>query len=84
MQFFISQPMNGRTDEEIFAERKHVIELIKGEHPDAEIVDSFVHDQLKEKHGGLRYLAKSLDMPDEADVIYVVPGCGKARMQDRA
>lgn len=79
MLFFISQPMNGRTDKEIFAERKHVIELIKREHPDAEIVDSFVYDQLEEKHGGLRYLAKSLDMLDAADAIYMLPGWEKAR-----
>ncbi len=71
--------MNGKTDEEIMAERNHAIELIKREHPDAEIVDSLVYDQLEEKHGGLRHLAKSLDMLDAADAIYMMPGWEKAR-----
>lgn len=41
MKYFISQAMNGRTDEEIKKEREEVIAAIKNENPEAEFIDSF-------------------------------------------
>lgn len=41
MKYFISQAMNGRTDEAIKAERAEVIAAMKEENPEAEVIDSF-------------------------------------------
>ena len=41
MKYFISQPMNGKTDEEIKAKRKEVETAILEQEPGAEILDSF-------------------------------------------
>lgn len=42
MKYFISQPMNGRSEEEILQKRATVAAAIKAKHPDAEIIDSYV------------------------------------------
>ena len=42
MKFFISQAMNGRTDEEIKREREEVISAMRELNPDAEFIDSFI------------------------------------------
>ena len=41
-KFFISQPMQGQTDEEIQQARQRDMEFIKTVYPDAEIIDSFL------------------------------------------
>lgn len=42
MKIFISQPMRGKTDEEILEERTKAIDIAKERyHADVEIIDSF-------------------------------------------
>ena len=47
MKFFISQAMNGRTDEEIKREREEVISAMRELNPDAEFIDSFIDSHIK-------------------------------------
>lgn len=44
MRVFISQPMNGRSDEEILKERDDAIAFIQSKYDNVEIVDSFFDD----------------------------------------
>lgn len=71
MKIFISQTMNGRTDEEIKKEREEVIDAIKKENPEAEYIDSFIegapHDEKP-----LWFLGKSLELLSEADLCVFV------------
>ena len=78
-KLFISQPMRGKTDEEIKAEREKAIasaeELL--EEP-AEVIDSFFE---KAPVGAkpLWFLGKSLELLADADVAYFAPGWSDAR-----
>lgn len=79
MKVFISQPMKGKSDEQILADRADAYALIRSVCPDAELIDTFIDENLSEKHGGLRYLSKSIDMLDEADAVWMLKGWEDAR-----
>ena len=72
-KLFISQPMRGKSDEEILAERKKAIELAQemiGE--PVEVIDSFFQE-------ALWFLGKSLELLSGADVAYFAQGWEDAR-----
>ena len=78
---FISQPMNGKTDKEILEQREIAIaaaEYFLGE--PVEEIKSFFEDY-NPKNGciPLKYLAKSIDLLADADVVYFAPGWEEAR-----
>ena len=77
---FISQPMRGRTDEEILAEREEVIEKVRqiydGE--EIEIIDSFFKEA-PEDATPLWYLGDSIVLLSKADVVYFCKGWETAR-----
>ena len=81
MKVFISQPMNGKSEEEILEERKYAIADAKrrfGE--DVEIIDSYLEDY--NPTGGcisLKYLAKSIELLADADIAYFMQGWKDAR-----
>lgn len=78
-KLFISQPMNGKTDEEILRERKEAINIAKdivGE--EIEVLETFFDDHRPDKKP-LHYLAKSLEYLAEADIAYFVSGWENAR-----
>lgn len=78
-KLFISQPMNGKTDEEILRERNEAINIVKdivGE--EVEVLETFFDDFGPDKKP-LHYLAKSLECLAEADIAYFVPGWENAR-----
>ena len=77
---FISQPMNGRTEQEILEEREKIFLLAKKSYPDAELIDSYF-DDYKPSTGNvaLKYLAKSLELLADADVANFAVGWGEAR-----
>lgn len=79
MKAFISQPMNGKTDQEILEERANAYSLIKSVIPDAELIDTFIDENISEKHGGLKYLATSISMLDDADAVWMLKGWENAR-----
>lgn len=70
-KLFISQPMKGKTDEEILAERQKAIkkaEEVLGE--EVEMIDSFFQGAPDVKTKGLYYLGKSLELLATADVAF--------------
>ena len=69
-KLFISQPMNGRTDEEIKGEREKAIKLCKrylGN--DIEFLDSFIEGVAHEENP-LWYLGESIKVLSQADYAF--------------
>ena len=80
-KLFISQPMNGKTEEEILAVRNKAIESAKIMlNDDVEVIESYFEDYNPDKGCiPLKYLAKSLDLLADADVAYFAKGWESAR-----
>lgn len=75
-KLFISQPMRGKTDDQILKERKTAVttaESIVGE--PVKIIDSFV----TETGTPLEYLSKSIGFLAQADIAYFASGWKDAR-----
>ena len=78
-KLFISQPMNGKTNEEILEVREKAIESAErnlGE--SVEVIDSFFKDAPREAKP-LWFLGKSLELLSTADVAYFAKGWENAR-----
>lgn len=79
-KLFISQPMRGKTDEQILAERNVAIESArKFLKEDVEVIDSFFKDVPESGCVPLKHLARSLDLLADADVAYFANGWEDAR-----
>lgn len=81
IKVFISQPMKGKTDAEILAEREKIImegkELIQDE---IEVIDSFIPESApKDSIEAVWMLGKSIQLLSEADVAYFAKGWSTAR-----
>lgn len=73
-KLFISQPMRGKTDEEILAVREKAIKSateIIGE--EVEVIDSFFQSAPVDARP-LWFLGKSLELMSTADVVYFADG----------
>lgn len=78
-KLFISQPMQGKSMEEIFAEREEAIKkATKFVKRDMEVIDSYIQDA-PEGVKPLWFLGKSLELMADADVVYFAEGWQKAR-----
>ena len=78
-KLFISQPMRGKSDEEILVERQKAIEAAEkmiGE--PVEVIDSFF-EKAPVNAKPLWFLGKSLELLADADVAYFAPGWEDAR-----
>ena len=78
-KLFISQPMRGKSDEEILMEREKAIkaaEKLVGE--PVEVIDSFFQNAPADAKP-LWFLGKSLELLSNADVAYFAPGWKDAR-----
>ncbi len=78
-KLFISQPMRGKSDEEILMEREKAIkaaEKLVGE--PVEVIDSFFQSAPVGAKP-LWFLGKSLELLADADVAYFAPGWNDAR-----
>ena len=78
-KLFISQPMRGKTDEEILAEREKAIESAErnlGE--PVEVIDSFFQNAPADARP-LWFLGKSLELLSTADIAYFAKGWEDAR-----
>lgn len=78
-KLFISQPMRGKTDEEIKAEREKAIQKATeflGE--DMEVIDSYF-ELAPHNARPLWFLGKSLELLSTADVVYFANGWNKYR-----
>ena len=76
-KIFISQPMNGKTTEEIENERNYIIERLR-ENESVEIIDSFFKDKPYES-SPLWYLGESIKLMSEADIVFFCNGWQTAR-----
>lgn len=78
-KLFISQPMNGKTDEEILATREEAIkkaEELLGEN--VEVIDSFFQSAPHDAKP-LWFLGKSIELLSTADVVFFAKGWENAR-----
>lgn len=78
-KLFISQPMRGKTDEEILATREKAIQEVKellGEQ--VEVIDSFFQSAPADAKP-LWYLGASLKLLATADIAYFAKGWDEAR-----
>lgn len=79
MKVFISQPMKGKTNEEIKAERNRLIGKIRALYgDDIEIIDSFFENAPADARP-LWFLGKSLELLATADVAAFARGWRDAR-----
>lgn len=78
---FLSQPMRGKTEEDILREREEMIRFIESEFsPEIEILDSYFEDYNPENGCiPLKYLSKSLDILADADLAVFAEGWQDAR-----
>lgn len=76
MKIFISQPMRGRSGEEIQTEREKMMDAIKRQYGEVEELDTFFSNHEWEP---LMCLAKSIEALSQADAAVFAPGWGNAR-----
>lgn len=85
VRLFVSQPMRGKSDEEIESEREDLIAIAKGVYAgrgEVEVIDSFFKDGLDIPAGAkapLHYLSKSLELLATADVAIFAKDWREAR-----
>ena len=78
-KLFISQPMKGKTDEEILAERRKAIRSAERQLGEAiEVIDSFFQSAPADAKP-LWFLGKSLELLAGADIAYFAKGWQEAR-----
>ena len=78
-KLFISQPMRGKTDEEILATREKAIKNAEEKIGEpVEVIDSFFQSAPVDARP-LWYLGKSLELLATADVAYFTEGWAMAR-----
>ena len=75
-KIFISQPINGKTKEEIQEARmKAIQEIVTNVNEQAVILDSWINEEPPSGvNPGIWYLGKSLETLSKADYIYMVDG----------
>lgn len=78
-KLFISQPMKGKSDEDILAERQKAIKSAEAKIGEAvEVIDSFFQEAPVDAKP-LWYLGKSLELLASADIAYFAKGWQDAR-----
>lgn len=78
-KLFISQPMRGKTNEEILKVREKAIKSAESKIDEpVEVIDSFFQDAPHEANP-LWYLGESLKLMAEADIVYFAKGWEEAR-----
>ena len=75
---FISQPMGGRSDDEINAERRRVIEIARQQFGEVDVLETFFSN-FGPAAKPLDYLARSIEFLSKADVAIFAPGWQDAR-----
>lgn len=70
MKIFISQPMRGKTAEEIITERERLIGKAREHYgADIEVIDSYIQHGVHSEHNALWHLGKSLQLMSTADAL---------------
>lgn len=69
MRVMISQPMQGKTDEQIKAEKQRIVDKLEKLH--IEVVNSFFDEEApNDINAGLYYMAKSIDIMSHVDAVF--------------
>ena len=79
MRIFISQPMGGRSDEEVLNERRTVIDLVRHVTGRGNSNVSFIDSWLDCDEGPIWCLGESIKLMQQADLVIFVPGWSSAR-----
>ena len=78
MKVMISQPMRGKTEEQIKEEREKIINQFEKMH--IEVVDTLFKEKAqKERNKGIFYLGKSINAMKDIDALYMCEGWREAR-----
>ena len=77
MKIMISQPMRGKTQEEIETERASLVKDL--EDKGYEVINTIFAEKAPEGDARLYYLAKSIEAMSKADAIIFMPGWEKSR-----
>lgn len=78
MKIMISQPMKGKTTEQIKLERKQLVEELEKQGYD--VVDTiFAEETPKDCDAAIYYLSKSIEAIGKVDGIVFMPGWNNAR-----
>ena len=78
MKVMISQPMNGKTEEQIREERKTIIEKFNNMH--IEVIDTiFTKEPPENCNKAVYYLGKSIEAMKDIDALYMCDGWREAR-----
>lgn len=78
MKVMISQPMNGKTEEQIKEERKELINAIES-NGDEVLNTIFTEEAPKDCDTAIYFLAKSIEAIGKVDAVYFMRGWEKAR-----
>lgn len=80
LKVFISQPMNGRSEQEIKQEREQIISNLTERYGEIDVLDSYFEDYNPENGCvPMKYLAKSIELLADADIAYFAYGWEEAR-----
>ena len=78
MKVMISQPMRGKTDDQIRAEREELVKELESE--GYEVIDTiFAQEPPENSDRGMWYLAKSIEAMSEVDGVVFMKGWEDAR-----
>lgn len=77
MKAMISQPMNGKSNEEIRAERKSLVDRLTKD--GMEVLDTVFDEAPKDCDEAIFFLSKSIEYIGKTDVVYFMKGWEKAR-----
>ncbi len=77
LKIMISQPMKGKTEEQIRSERAELVKKL--EEKGHEVVDTIFAEEPPEGDARLYYLAKSIEAMSKVDAVVFMPGWEKAR-----
>ena len=75
MKIMISQPMRGKTTEQIKQEREELVKELEGQ--GHEVIDTVL--DISENKSPIYYLAKSIELLAQADAIFFMKGWKDAR-----
>ena len=79
MKIFISQPMRNKSHANIEQEREEIVSRLKEEYGEIEVIDSVFPMITGKRNSSLRYLAKSLKLMCDADIVVFAQGYEYAR-----
>ena len=80
LKVFISIPMNGKSENEIYLEKMEVLKKLPGFIQSYEVLDSWIEDPAPEgSDQALWCLGKSIEILAQADLVIMAPGWKNAR-----